>query len=106
MYTYNMLHMLVDHRYWPYFDYPAFQREIAQHADNWCSDWTTLERLAQEENERQEAASEFCWVSWQEFPAKQLPAGGATFPTTWLLWVGEPAASCCFGKAGGWPTTF
>ena len=106
MYTYNMLHMLVDHRCWPYFKYHAFQREIAQHADNWCSDWATLERLAKEENERQEAAGEFCWAFLARVPAEAVARWGATFPTTWSLLLAETRGPHCFGRADGWRTTF
>ena len=80
MYTYNMLHMLVDHRCWPYFEFRAFQREIAQHADNWCSDLATLERLAQEENERQEASGEFCWAFLARVPAEAVARWGCDIP--------------------------
>ena len=106
MYTYNMLHMLVDHRCWPYFEYHAFQREIAQHADNWCSDWATLERLAKEENERQEAAGEFCWAFLARVPAEAVARWGCDIPDNMVALAGGNQGPHCFGRADGWRTTF
>ena len=36
-------------RGWPYYEYHSFRKELAKHADNWCSDLDTLHRMAKEE---------------------------------------------------------
>ena len=100
VYTYNMLHMLVDHRCWPYFDYHAFQREIAQHANNWCSDWTTLERLAQEENELQEASGEFGWTFLARVPAEAVARWGCDIPDNMVALGRRTSSFVLFWESG------
>ena len=100
MYTYNMLHMLVDHRCWPYFEYHAFQREIAKHADNWCSDWTTLERLAKEENERQEAAGEYHWTFLARVPTEAVACWGCDIPDNMVALGRRTSSFVLFWESG------